>query len=274
MKKLLRVLGRLFLALLFLAAAALVTLGLLRWRGLILLPDEADPDEWEVFGVDVSSYQGEVDWPVLAEQGVDFAFIKATEGSLLQDRRFAANWAGSAAAGERAGAYLFLSYDSPGETQAVNFIAAVPVTEGALPPVVDIEFYGEYLDTPPEKERVRAILDPLLERLEELDAQSLLDRMAQMEQEGTTFMNKQKQDTRRRRFVAPIVVAIVMSVLMAGLIWLFLWAFEVDPAGAPPLPVLALFVAIPAAVVVGVVIALVQRVREIERGEEDDARNY
>ena len=38
------------------------------------------------------------------------------------------------------------------------------------------------------------------ERLEELDAQSLLDRMAQMEQEGTTFMNKQKQDTRRRRF--------------------------------------------------------------------------
>ena len=117
-------------------------------------------------------------------------------------------------------------------------------------------------------------LEALLERLEELDAQSLLDRMAQMEQEGTTFMNKQKQDTRRRRFVAPIVVAIVMSVLMAGLIWLFLWAFEVDPAGAPPLPVLALFVAIPAAVVVGVVIALVQRVREIERGEEDDARNY
>ena len=111
-------------------------------------------------------------------------------------------------------------------------------------------------------------------RLEELDAQSLLDRMAQMEQEGTTFMNKQKQDTRRRRFVAPIVVAIVMSVLMAGLIWLFLWALGVDRAGAPPLPVLALFVAIPAAVVVGVVIALVQRVREIERGEEDDARNY
>ena len=87
-------------------------------------------------------------------------------------------------------------------------------------------------------------------------------------------MNKQKQDTKRRRFVAPIVVTIVMTALMAGLIWLFLWAFQVDPAGAPPLPVLALFVAIPAAVVVGVIIALVQRVREIERGEEDDARNY
>ena len=167
MKKLLRVLGRLFLALLFLAAAALVTLGLLRWRGLILLPDEADPDEWEVSGVDVSSYQGEVDWPVLAEQGVDFAFIKATEGSLLQDRRFAANWAGAAAAGVRAGAYHFLSYDSPGETQADNFLSMVPVTAGALPPVVDIEFYGDKLQNLPRREDVKAVLDPLLARLEE-----------------------------------------------------------------------------------------------------------
>ena len=112
------------------------------------------------------------------------------------------------------------------------------------------------------------------ERLEDLDAQALLEEMTRMEQEGTTFMNKQKQDTRRRRYVAPVLITILMAVLMAGLIWLFLWAFEVDPAGAPPLPVLALFVAIPAAVVIGVVIALVQRVREIERGEEDDARKY
>lgn len=112
------------------------------------------------------------------------------------------------------------------------------------------------------------------ERLEELDAQSLLDRMAQMEQEGTTFMNKQKQDTRRRRFGGAHRGRHRHVSLRAGAVWLFLWAFEVDPAGAPPLPVLALFVAIPAAVVVGVVIALVQRVREIERGEEDDARNY
>ena len=167
MRKLLRALGRLLLALLLLTAAALAALGLLRWRGLILLSHEAAPEQWEVFGVDVSSYQGEVDWAALAAQGVDFAFIKATEGSLLQDRQFAANWAGAAEAGVRAGAYHFLSYDSPGQTQADNFIAAVPVTEGALPPVVDIEFYGKYLEEPPEKAHVKAILDPLLERLEE-----------------------------------------------------------------------------------------------------------
>lgn len=112
------------------------------------------------------------------------------------------------------------------------------------------------------------------ERLDHLDAESLLARMEQMEQEGTTFMNKQKQDTRRRRYVAPVLMTVLMAVLMAGLIWLFLWSFDTDPAGAPPLPLLALFVAIPAVVILGVVIALVQRIHEIGRGEEDDAKKY
>ncbi|MFQ7454090.1 MAG: GH25 family lysozyme [Flavonifractor plautii] len=133
MKKLLRVLGRLFLALLFLAAAALVTLGLAALAGPDPSARRSGPRRVGGLRRGRVLLPGEVDWPVLAEQGVDFAFIKATEGSLLQDRRFAANWAGSAAAGVRAGAYHFLSYDSPGETQADNFIAAVPVTEGPCP---------------------------------------------------------------------------------------------------------------------------------------------
>lgn len=81
-----------------------------------------------------------MDWTALSNQGVSFAFIKATEGSSLQDVRFAENWEGALAAGVRPGAYHFFSYDSPGEQQAENFIRTVPVTEGALPPVVDIEF--------------------------------------------------------------------------------------------------------------------------------------
>ena len=166
MKRFFRILGRIILVLLILAALALLGFFLLRWRGLILYSHESDPEQWEVFGVDLSSYQGTVNWTALANQGVDFAFIKATEGSLLQDTRFSANWTGAAEAGIRAGAYHFLSYDSPGETQADNFISAVPVTEGALPPVVDIEFYGEYLEHPPDKVRVQSILDPLLEKLE------------------------------------------------------------------------------------------------------------
>ena len=109
--------------------------------------------------------------------------------------------------------------------------------------------------------------------LEELDAEGLLAEMGRMEQEGTTFMNKQNSDI-RRRYAAPIAAAVVMTVLMAGVIALMLWAFRADPAGAPPLPLLVLLIAIPAAVIPGVVLALAQRLREIGRNEIDEARKY
>ena len=109
------------------------------------------------------------------------------------------------------------------------------------------------------------------ERLDALDADALLEEMAEMEQSGTTFQNKQSQDI-RARYVAPVAVTVLMVLLMLGLIWLFLWAFETDPAGAPPLPLLAVFVAVPAFVALGVIISLVQRIREIGRRELDDAK--
>jgi DNA-binding transcriptional MerR regulator len=125
-----------------------------------------------------------------------------------------------------------------------------------------------------EAARLCAELQDSRERLETLDAAALLCRMDRMEQEGTTFMNKQKNDTKRRRYIAPIIVTALMAFLMAGCIWLFLWAFSTDPAGAPPLPLLALLVAIPGVVILGVVIALGLRIHEIGKGEEDDARKY
>ena len=109
--------------------------------------------------------------------------------------------------------------------------------------------------------------------LDTLDAKGILAEMQQMEQEGTTFMNKQKQDT-RKRYIAPAIAALSMALLMAGTIWLFLWAFETDPLGAPPLPLLALLIGIPAAVILGVGIALIQRFRELGKDEMDDARKY
>ena len=111
------------------------------------------------------------------------------------------------------------------------------------------------------------------EKLDALDAQSLLEKMEEMEQSGTTFQNKQSQDI-RVRYVAPVVVTVLMVLLMLGLICLFLCAFETDPAGAPPLPLLAVFVAVPAFVALGVIISLVQRIREIGRRELDDAKQF
>ena len=111
------------------------------------------------------------------------------------------------------------------------------------------------------------------ERLADLDAAALLEQMAEMEQSGTTFQNKQSQDI-RARYVAPVSVTVLMVLLMLGLIWLFLWVFETDPAGAPPLPLLAVFIAVPTVVALGVIVSLVQRIREIGRREIDDARQF
>ncbi|MEG0597860.1 MAG: GH25 family lysozyme, partial [Oscillospiraceae bacterium] len=122
-------------------AALLVLYGLMRWRGFLIYPQEANPPSYQVFGVDVSSYQGEIHWETLKAQGVQFAFIKATEGSGMTDSQFAASWQSVHQTDILAGAYHFFSYDSSAQDQASNFIAAVPVTENALPPVVDLEFY-------------------------------------------------------------------------------------------------------------------------------------
>ena len=55
---------------------------------------------------------------------------------------------------------------------------------------------------------------------------------------------------------------------------LLVWAFTTDPADAPPLPLVVFFVAIPAVVIVGVLIALLQRFKQIKGGEEDAASQY
>lgn len=112
------------------------------------------------------------------------------------------------------------------------------------------------------------------EPLEALDAGALLEEMEQMERSGTTFKNKQQGDTRPIRYAGAIVVAVLMTALMVGIIALMAWAFAVDPEQAPPLPLLVVLMAIPAAVILGVLLALIQRIKEIQKGEENDAKNY
>jgi lysozyme len=93
-------------------------------------------------GIDVSAHQGEIDWAALPAQGVDFAYIKATEGGDFRDKAFARNWAGAAGAGIRQGAYHFFTLCRSGTEQAANFIRAVPVDGAGLPPAVDLEYLG------------------------------------------------------------------------------------------------------------------------------------
>ena len=121
--------------------------------------------------------------------------------------------------------------------------------------------------------RLCSALTDRQERLEDLDAGAILAEMEAMEQSGTTFQNRQHEDV-RVRYVAPVAVTVLMVLLMLGLMWLFLWAFVTDPAGAPPLPLLAGVLGIPALAALGVIVSLVQRIREIGRREIDDAKQF
>ncbi|MCM1058249.1 MAG: hypothetical protein NC517_11675 [Firmicutes bacterium] len=122
---------------------------------------------YPVQGVDVSHYQGEIDWRQMKEQGVDFAFIKATEGSGHVDERYEENLENAQAAGIYAGVYHFFSFDSPPASQAAHFIATAGDMSGRLPPVVDIEYYGDKRNDPPEKEETVSGLQELLDALEQ-----------------------------------------------------------------------------------------------------------
>jgi len=78
----------------------------------------------------------------LPRQGVDFAYIKATEGADHVDRRFSINWREAHAAGIRRGAYHFFTLCRSGRDQAAHFLRHVPAERAALPPAVDLEFPG------------------------------------------------------------------------------------------------------------------------------------
>ncbi|MBQ0084499.1 MAG: hypothetical protein KBS52_07045 [Clostridiales bacterium] len=113
---------------------------------------------YSVIGVDVSAYQGEIDWQTLSAQDISFAFIKATEGSSFVDSHFQDNFAQAQKTDLRIGAYHFFSFESSGKAQAEHFCATVPKVSGALPPVVDLEYYGEFGASNTDSEKIRAEL--------------------------------------------------------------------------------------------------------------------
>jgi lysozyme len=92
----------------------------------------------EARGIDVSHDQGTVDWPAVAQAGLAFTFIKATDGETYVDPDFAQNWAGAAAAGLQRGAYHFFRAEDSPQAQVDLFWKTLG-GNGELPLVVDVE---------------------------------------------------------------------------------------------------------------------------------------
>ena len=106
------------------------------------------------------------------------------------------------------------------------------------------------------------------EQLVTLDTDKYLMLMEDMKKKGVRFMNVESVDKKR---TASIVAAVVMVLLMIVTIGVLVWASIVDPI--PPF-ILAIFIAVPIVIIVGVLLALKDRMKQIEGGEEDAASKY
>lgn len=94
-------------------------------------------------GIDVSYYQGVIDWARVKAGGTAFAFIRLSDGARFRDPKFASNWDGAKAAGVIRGAYQFFRPNQSVEAQAQLVVSAIGRYQpGDLPPVLDVEATG------------------------------------------------------------------------------------------------------------------------------------
>ncbi|MGN0424384.1 MAG: MerR family transcriptional regulator [Acetatifactor sp.] len=122
--------------------------------------------------------------------------------------------------------------------------------------------------------RTQAFCSQMLEErptMEKLDADTCLEQMDQLEQEGVIFMDETNKDVHKKKQMGAVLGAGIMLVLMVPLIGIMLWANMTEPI---PTALLLYFIGIPALIIVGVVAALISRIKEIKGGEEDEASKY
>jgi lysozyme len=114
-----------------------------RWRA--LYGDISYPEGYEIHGIDISHYQGTIDWNTLKNEAlikecpIRFIMIKATEGATQIDENFEDNFYQAREHGFTRGAYHFYSVHSTAADQAQHFLKHVKLENGDLPPVLDVE---------------------------------------------------------------------------------------------------------------------------------------
>ncbi len=103
---------------------------------------DVDRGRYPVTGIDLSAHNGVPDFDSIAASGIDFVYLKASEGIAFRDPVFMRNYASARHAGIAVGAYHFFRFDCDGRRQALNALRA---TEGCtldLPIAIDVEESG------------------------------------------------------------------------------------------------------------------------------------
>lgn len=96
-------------------------------------------DRFPVCGIDISSHNGNIDFPKLAADSIDFVIIKATEGTSFKDSRFLHNYRQARRVGLKTGAYHFFRFDTDGMMQALNIINSIKYMPLDFPLMIDVE---------------------------------------------------------------------------------------------------------------------------------------
>ncbi len=120
-------------------------------------PGVAKAKRHPIHGIDISKWQGPIDWASVRGAGTQFAFIKATEGGDHVDERFRENWDGAARAGVPRGAYHFVFWCRSAREQVEWFKRNVPADPSALPPVLDVEWNGHSQKCPKRLPKAEAL---------------------------------------------------------------------------------------------------------------------
>ena len=97
----------------------------------------------EAFGIDVSQYNGDIDWVAVKNQEehapIEFVIIRSTMGDDRKDKKFQKNWENAREKGFVVGAYHYYDPNENSTLQAENYISTVNLVSGDIIPVLDIE---------------------------------------------------------------------------------------------------------------------------------------
>ncbi len=120
----------------------LVSASIWVWHEYRTTPPYIDSEKYPIKGIDVSRHNGMMNFDAAVADGVEFVFIKASEGKSLQDENFRINYEKAGRAGMKIGAYHFFRFDVDGVEQAHNLLGAIKNCELDLGVAIDVEKSG------------------------------------------------------------------------------------------------------------------------------------
>lgn len=134
------------------------------WNQFKHTPPYVDEEKYPIRGIDVSAHNGEIDFKKVKNAGMEFVFIKATEGATFKDKKFEQNYRQAVEAGLMTGAYHFFRYDVDGIEQAKNLCKSVADKPIPLGVAIDVENHGNPSGINPLliRERLSAMVDYLI----------------------------------------------------------------------------------------------------------------